>query len=203
MRAVDRSVEVDFGKGDGLVPAVVQDADDGRVLMLGYMDPEALERTREDGRVWFHSRRRGGLWMKGETSGNILETVSVHLDCDADTLLVRARPAGPVCHRGPATCFHDDPGAVLAALEARIGERARTGDVEVSYTARLLGEGPAACAQKVGEEGVETALAGAVESDARLVSEAADLLYHLLVLLRARGVSFKAVLRALAERAGH
>lgn len=187
-------------KSAGLLPAVIQHARDGRVLMLGYMSPASLQRSLQEGVVWFYSRSRDRLWMKGETSGNVLELVSAHSDCDADALLIRALPAGPVCHRGTATCFADDPGPLLHALGARLDARIADADAESSYTARLVAEGVTAVAQKVGEEGVETALAATSESDERLVSESADLIYHLLVLLRARGVGDDALLQELDRR---
>ncbi|HSH29713.1 MAG TPA: bifunctional phosphoribosyl-AMP cyclohydrolase/phosphoribosyl-ATP diphosphatase HisIE [Thiohalobacter sp.] len=155
--------QLDWNKGDGLLPAIVQDAADGRVLMLGYMNAEALEATRQSGRVTFFSRSRQRLWTKGEISGNHLELVDILTDCDRDTVLVLARPAGPACHTGTDTCFGDAQiprVGFLARLERTIGERAGA-DPEESYTARLLAEGGKRCAQKVGEEGVEVALAAA------------------------------------------
>ncbi|MFW5927351.1 MAG: bifunctional phosphoribosyl-AMP cyclohydrolase/phosphoribosyl-ATP diphosphatase HisIE [Wenzhouxiangella sp.] len=193
--------ELDWNKGDGLLPAIVQDADDGRVLMLGYMNAAALDRTRETGRVTFFSRSKKRLWTKGETSGNHLELVEIAADCDRDTLLVLARPAGPVCHRGTDTCFGDTrwPAAgMLARLDRLVAERAG-GDPDSSYTARLLAEGPARCAQKVGEEGVEVALA-AVGDRESLPGEAADLVYHLLVCLHSAGSDLDAVLDELIRR---
>lgn len=195
-------MEPDWDKGGGLLPAVVQDAEDGRVLMLGYMNAASLERTHESGLVTFYSRSRETLWTKGETSGNTLRLVSVHLDCDRDTLLVRARPSGPVCHRLTPTCFDDDPGSAIGFL-SRLDEliAARTdADPADSYTARLLAGGLPRVAQKVGEEGVETALAGALNDASALTSEAADLIYHLLVLLRAAGTPLRDVLEELEAR---
>jgi phosphoribosyl-ATP pyrophosphohydrolase/phosphoribosyl-AMP cyclohydrolase len=196
---------IDFDKGDGLVPAIVQDADSGAILMLGYMNREALDQTLTRKRAVFYSRTRQRLWEKGETSGHTLEVVDVLADCDNDTLLVSARPHGPACHTGTLTCFGDEPRsaagdlAFLAKLEAIIARRA-SDKPEDSYTARLLGKGLGKVAQKVGEEGVETALAGAGESDPKVVEESADLLFHLLVLLRARGVAFSQVVRTLEAR---
>ncbi|MEQ9350586.1 MAG: bifunctional phosphoribosyl-AMP cyclohydrolase/phosphoribosyl-ATP diphosphatase HisIE, partial [Alphaproteobacteria bacterium] len=183
---------------------VVQDSRSGHVLMLGYMNRDALDATLNTRQVTFWSRSRNTLWRKGETSGHVLALVSLHADCDGDTLLVRAVPAGPTCHTGSRTCFADDPGpalAFLAALDATIEQR-RGADPATSYTARLLREGVARAAQKVGEEGVETALAGAGQDDAALTAEAADLLYHLMVLLRARHLSLAHVARELAGRHG-
>jgi len=196
--------EVDFAKGSGLVPAIVQDADTLQVLTLAYMDQAALEDTLQSGEATFFSRSRGGRWRKGETSGNRLKVVSVTPDCDADALLVLVKPVGPACHLNTTSCFGeaDAPGlGRLARLERTIAERADA-NPETSWTARLLAEGPKRAAQKVGEEGVETALAGAAGDDAELASEAADLIYHLLVLLRSRHLSFQAVLDVLETRAG-
>ena len=195
---------VDFEKGGGLVPAIVQDADTLRVLMLAYMDRAALTETLESGEATFFSRSRGGRWRKGETSGNRMKVRSVRADCDGDTLLLAVAPAGPACHLGAATCFGDEAPAgvnVLAELERTIVQRAAASPAE-SYTARLLAEGARRAAQKVGEEGVECALAGAAGSDGELGEEAADLVYHLAVLLHARGLSLKDAYAVLARRAG-
>jgi phosphoribosyl-ATP pyrophosphohydrolase/phosphoribosyl-AMP cyclohydrolase len=196
---------IDFGKCDGLVPAIVQDADTGAVLMLGYMNREALEQTLARKRAVFFSRSKQRLWEKGETTGHTLDVVDVAADCDNDTLLVTARPRGPACHNGTLTCFGDESRtaatdiAFLAKLETVIAQRA-TEKPEDSYTARLLAKGLGKVAQKVGEEGVETALAGAGESEQKLVEESADLVFHLLVLLRARGVKLHDVVRQLEAR---
>jgi phosphoribosyl-AMP cyclohydrolase / phosphoribosyl-ATP pyrophosphohydrolase len=198
---------LDFAKGGGLLPAIVQDAGSGAVLMLGFMTPEALRATLERGRVVFYSRRRQELWEKGATSGHYLELIDVHTDCDRDTLLVSARPHGPACHRGTATCFGEEPlsdgerVAFLAALRRIIGAR-RNARPEESYTARLLGQGPKRVAQKVGEEGLEVALAGVAEDDAALIGEAADLLFHLLVLLESRHIPLERVVEELEMRHG-
>ena len=196
--------DVNFAKGNGLVPAIVQDARTLQVLMLGYMNAESLAETEATGRVTFWSRSRGELWTKGATSGNVLELVSVEADCDADTLLVKAIPAGPTCHLGSVSCF-GTAGArgagFLAALEAVIAGR-EGGDPDESYTARLLAKPVHKVAQKVGEEGVETALAATSEDDAALAGEAADLIYHLLVLLRKRGLELEDVVEVLRERHG-
>lgn len=198
-------VTIAFDARDGLVPAIVQDADSGSVLMLGYMNSAALAATLERERVVFYSRSRKRLWEKGETSGHSLDLVEIAADCDSDTLLVTARPRGPVCHKGCRTCFGDEirtaaePLAFLATLERLIEQR----DAERpqgSYTTQLFAEGPRRIAQKVGEEGVEVALAGSGESADALTGEAADLLYHLLVLLRSRGLPFAAVVDELASR---
>ena len=192
---------LDWNKGGGLLPAIVQDAHDARVLMLGYMSPEALDRTIATGRVTFWSRSRDALWTKGETSGNGLELVSVVADCDRDTLLVRARPLGPTCHTGAPACFPESARAdgVLASLDALVADRARTRS-EGSYTARLFDAGTARIAQKVGEEAVETALAAVTRDDAGLLDEAADLVFHLVVLLRSRGLAWTDLEARLAAR---
>jgi phosphoribosyl-ATP pyrophosphohydrolase/phosphoribosyl-AMP cyclohydrolase len=194
---------IDFAKGNGLVPAVVQDAATLQVLMLAYMDAAALNETLESGEATFFSRSRGGRWRKGETSGHRLKVVSVTPDCDNDTLLVLVDPVGPACHLNTPSCFGDAdaPGVGrLGRLEQTIAERA-SADPATSWTARLLAAGPKRAAQKVGEEGVETALAGAAGDVAELCEESADLLYHLLVLLKSRGVPFADVLAVLARRA--
>lgn len=188
----------------GLLPCVVQDAATLQVLMLGYMNREAAEASLASGRVTFFSRSKERLWTKGETSGAWLELVSLHGDCDDDALLALARPAGPTCHLGTVSCFSeaDAPGlGLLARLEQTIAARAGADPAE-SYTARLLGRGIKRIAQKVGEEGVETALAAAAGETAELESEAADLVFHLLVLLHAKGSSLEGVLAHLAARQG-
>lgn len=196
---------IDFAKGDGLVPAIVQDADSGAVLMLGYMNREAVEQTLARRRAVFFSRSKRRLWEKGETTGHTLDVVDLTLDCDNDTLLVTAHPRGPACHNGTITCFGDEPRsaaaniAFLAKLEDVVAQRAAE-KPEDSYTARLLAKGINKVAQKVGEEGVEAALAGVNESDQKLVEESADLLFHLLVLLRARGLPLAQVVRQLESR---
>ncbi len=201
----DLIAKVDFAKADGLVPAIVQDADTGAVLMLAYMNREALEQTLARNRAVFFSRSKQRLWEKGETTGHTLDVVDVAVDCDNDTLLVSARPRGPACHNGTVTCFGDEPRsaagelAFLAKLESVIAQRASQ-KPEESYTARLLEKGISRVAQKVGEEGVELALAGVNESDEKVIGESADLLFHLLVLLRARGVPLRSVIAQLEAR---
>ena len=196
---------VDFDKGGGLVPAIVQDVDTGAVLMMAYMNMEALEQTLARKRAVFFSRTKQRLWEKGETTGHTLEVLDVTADCDNDTLLVTARPCGPACHTGTLTCFGDEARsaatsiAFLAKLEGVIEQRA-TEKPESSYTARLLDQGIARVAQKVGEEGVELALAGVGETQQKVVEEAADLLFHLLVLLRARGLRLPQVVQELESR---
>jgi len=196
---------LDFEKGQGLLPAIVQHADSGAVLMLGYMSREALSATLERGRVVFFSRSKQRLWEKGETSGHHLALVAIRTDCDADALLVSARPAGPVCHLGTDSCFGDEsqsaaaPLAFLGVLEGIVAERLRERP-EGSYTARLAGAGPLRIAQKLGEEGLELALAAAAQGDEHVIGEAADLLYHLLVLLGSRGIPLERVLQELRRR---
>lgn len=195
---------LDFSKGAGLLPAIVQHAGSGAVLMLGYMNRDALRASLMRRRVVFFSRSRQRLWEKGETSGQALELAQIRADCDRDALLATAWPRGPVCHLGTASCFGDAlaPGEALAFLDtlARvIGER-MAARPEGSYTARLVAGGAKRVAQKVGEEGLEVALAGAGGTDAEVVAEAADLLYHLLVLLRVRGLPLERVIGELRAR---
>ena len=195
--------DLDFEKGGGLIAAVVQDAATLQVLMLAFMDRAALDETLESGEATFFSRSRGGRWRKGETSGDRLKVVSVTPDCDGDAVLVRVEPVGNACHLNRTSCFGDEdaPGlGRLARLEQTIRDRAAA-DPSESWTAKLLASGPKRIAQKVGEEGVETALAGAAGDEAELASEAADLVYHLLVLLKARDLSLQDVLDVLESRA--
>ena len=194
---------LDFAKGNGLLPVVVQDAATLQVLTLAYMDRAALDETLDSGEATFFSRSRGGRWRKGETSGNRLKVVSITPDCDADALVLKVDPIGPACHLGTTSCFgsEDAPGlGRIGRLERTIAQRA-SADPSESWTARLVAEGPKRAAQKVGEEGVETALAGAAGPETELASEAADLIYHLLVLLHTRHMVFQDVLDVLAERA--
>ena len=209
---------LDFQKmPDQLVPAIVQDAATGQVLMLGYFNAEAWQRTQAEGRVTFFSRSKQRLWTKGETSGNYLHVVSLHADCDQDTVLVLARPDGPTCHRGTTSCFEALPGAAeaaggnaplptpaigfLAELEQLIARRRQYPAEEPgSYTVRLFEKGLARIAQKVGEEAIETVIDAMAGNQAGLPGEAADLLYHLLVLLQASGSSLEQVLQVLQQR---
>jgi phosphoribosyl-ATP pyrophosphohydrolase/phosphoribosyl-AMP cyclohydrolase len=196
---------LDFHKSGGLLPAVVQHVESGAVLMLGYMNRDALRETLTRRRVVFFSRSRQRLWEKGETSGHTLDLADVRTDCDRDTLLVTATPAGPACHLGTATCFGDGSAsaagrlAFLGTLEEVIGQR-MADRPEGSYTARLHAEGPKRVAQKVGEEGLEVALAAVAETDDKLIAESADLLYHLLLLLRSRGLRLEHVVAELQSR---
>lgn len=196
---------LDFDKSGGLLPAIVQHAQSGAVLMLGFMNREALLETLARRRVVFFSRSRQRLWEKGETSGNTLEVISIRCDCDRDTLLVTALPSGPVCHLGTATCFGDEvPGRLLflSSLEAVIAQRIAERP-EGSYTARLFAQGPKRLAQKVGEEGLEVALAAVAEVDDKVIAESADLLYHLLLLLKSRDLRLEQVVAELEARHTH
>ena len=185
----------------GLITTVVQHAHSGEVLMVAWMNRDALALTLQRHRLVFWSRSRQKLWEKGETSGHVLQLVSLAADCDHDTLLARALPAGPVCHTGSATCFGEADSGVgfLARLQHIIAERASESP-ESSYTARLLAAGTQRMAQKVGEEGVELALAATTDDRNKIIDEAADLLYHTLVLLRAKGLDLEDVTARLAER---
>jgi len=196
-----------WDKGDGLLPAVVQHATTGRVLMVGYMDRDALRRTLETRRVTFYSRSRARLWTKGETSGHFLELVGVTADCDDDALLVVAQPHGPTCHKGTVSCFGEWPGttvtaeqfAFLGRLESVIAKRIAE-QPEGSYTARLWSEGRRRIAQKVGEEAVEVAIAAVGDDSSDLLGEAADLVYHLTLLLKSRDLSLQKVVGELERR---
>lgn len=190
-------------KMGGLLPALVQDWATGQVLMLGYMSREALAATLGEGRVVFHSRSRGRLWRKGETSGNGLALRGVFADCDGDSLLVKAEPSGPTCHLGTASCFGGsaDGAGFLGTLSRIVAGRAG-GDPSASYTARLLAAGPATIAQKVGEEGVELALAAVGRDRQGCAEETADLIYHVAVLMEARGFGWEDVAAVLRGRTG-
>jgi len=188
-----------WSKQNGLLPAVVQDAATLQVLMLGYMDRAALRATLATGTATFFSRSRQRLWTKGETSGNALDIVGIACDCDRDTLLVLVRPRGPTCHLGAQSCFGEAPLSVFAQLDALIAARERERPAD-SYTTSLFAAGIARIAQKVGEEGVEVALAAVTGDDAQLVGEAADLVYHLTVLLRARALALDDVQAILVSR---
>ena len=195
---------LDWAKGNGLLPAIVQHWRSGEVLMLGYMNAAALAQTQVSGHVTFYSRSKQRLWTKGESSGHVLVLKSIRIDCDADTLLIQADPHGPTCHIGTSSCFGDSadvrpPLGFLAELDALVAQRhvERPGG---SYTTKLFDSGIRRMAQKVGEEGVETALAAVVQGDEELLGEAADLVFHLTVALRARGLSLADVAAVLAER---
>lgn len=199
---VDR---LDWAKGDGLLPAIVQDVGSGKVLMLGFMNREALQKTLDDQRVTFFSRTKNRLWTKGETSGHFLHVASIVADCNRDTLLITAYPHGPACHTGTRSCFGDevallpDRFAFLIKLGSVIAQRIND-KPEGSYTARLWSQGRTRMAQKVGEESVEVALAAVTQDDGRLISESADLLFHLALLLESRGLSLVEVVKELERR---
>ncbi len=202
---------IDFVKGDGLVPVIVQDASSARVLMLGYMNREAFDVTLAARKITFYSRSKQRLWMKGETSGHTLDLQAIALDCDGDTLLALAHPHGPTCHRGCTTCFdemRDEPSAQssllplaceLDRLDGVIAQRLRDRP-DGSYTTKLAESGMRRVAQKVGEEGVECALAAVAQDEDALVNEAADLMFHLALLLQMRGRTMNDVLTRLRER---
>ncbi|MEM1000884.1 MAG: bifunctional phosphoribosyl-AMP cyclohydrolase/phosphoribosyl-ATP diphosphatase HisIE [Bacteroidota bacterium] len=197
-------MELNFEKGGGLLPAIIQDAQTRQVLMLGYMNAESLAKTEAEGKVTFFSRSKGRLWTKGETSGNFLYVQKIMGDCDGDTLLILADPVGPVCHTGHSTCFAEDvapPDHFLYRLEQVVQERSQASPEE-SYTARLFAKGINKIAQKVGEEAVETVIDAIADNRDRLTEESADLLYHLLVLLHYRKLSLAEVEAVLRKRHG-
>ena len=193
--------QLDWEKTDGMLPAVVQHAVSGEVLMLGYMDRDALAKTEASGKVTFFSRSKQRLWTKGETSGHFLNVVSITPDCDNDTLLVLADPIGPTCHTGSSSCFGDSSHQwlFLYQLEQLLASR-KTADPASSYTAKLYASGTKRIAQKVGEEGVETALAATVNDREELTNEASDLMYHLLVLLQDQDLDLTTVIENLRAR---
>ena len=194
---------LDFSKGNGLMPVIVQDSETSAVLMLGYMNRESVEKTIQDKKVTFWSRSKERLWQKGESSGNYLHYVSMEKDCDSDSLLIQAIPEGPTCHTGSYSCFNVQPDklSILRELEILINRRAEELP-ENSYTTTLLKSDISLVAQKVGEEAVETVVAGLSQETEKLHEEAADLIYHLLVLLKKRDTNFDAVLDVLAKRRG-
>lgn len=194
-------MKIDFKKyPDGLVPAIIQDAETLNVLMLGFMNEEALAKTQSEKRVTFFSRSKQRLWTKGETSGNFLDLVEILSDCDADTILVKVRPHGPVCHTGSDTCFDEEnAGSFLPTLEGIINDRFEN-PKEGSYVNRLKTKGLKKIAQKVGEEGVEVALEAMGNDKDLFLGEAADLIFHLMVLLRAKGFSMSNVEQVLQSR---
>lgn len=186
--------------GDGLLPVIVQDARSLKVLMLGYMNEEALDRTQRDGRVTFWSRSRRTLWTKGETSGNFLRVVRMYPDCDADTLLIQALPDGPVCHRGTTACFDTPEDEGFIRILQDVVRRRHEQMPEGSYTTRLFIKGPKAIGKKVGEEAVEAVIEAVDGNRDRFIYEASDLVYHLLVLLEQQGVGLSELERELALR---
>lgn len=194
--------ELAWQKMDGLLPAIVQDATSGRLLMLGYMNEEALAKSFQSGFATFFSRSKNRLWQKGETSGNHLRVHSVFADCDDDALLVLAHPQGPTCHTGSTSCFGDNSGdgpAWLGELTRIVHDRAQAGDAS-SYTRRLLSEGKGRIAQKVGEEGVEVALAAVSRTSGECAEELADLFYHVVVLMESLGIGWDDVITVLKAR---
>ena len=195
-------MKINFSKNNGLIPAIVQDAQTNKVLMLGYMNQEAFEKTVDENKVTFFSRSRQELWTKGETSGNELLVQKILLDCDQDTLLIKAEPTGPVCHTGKDTCFNeinDRPQEFLFTLEKIINNR-KNAAPEKSYTAKLFSAGLNKISQKVGEEATEVVIAALNQNNEQFKDEVADLLYHLLVLLQAKGVSLSEINSVLERR---
>ena len=194
---------IDFKKGEGLVPAIIQDAKTKAVLMLGYMNEEAFAKTKESGKVTFFSRTKNRLWTKGEESGNFLNVVDIKIDCDQDTLLIKANPVGHTCHTGSDTCWNEKnestPTDFLAHLEETIQNR-KNNPSEKSYTSQLLARGINKVAQKVGEEAVELVIEAKDDSKELFLGEAADLIYHYIVLLAAKNYSFNDVVKVLKER---
>jgi len=195
--------KIDFAKGDGLVPAIIQDANTLQVLMLGYLNQEAYEKTFLENKVTFFSRTKNRLWTKGEESGNFLQVVSISLDCDQDTLLIKAIPQGPTCHLGTQTCWAEEKVTrfgILAELENTISERLQAGACKKSYVASLKEKGIEKIAQKVGEEAVETVIEALRSNDQLFLNESADLLFHYLILLQAKGYKLDDVLKVLENR---
>jgi len=193
-------MKIDFDKSDGLVPVVVQDNLTLEVLMLGYMNAEAFEKTQQEGKVTFFSRSKNRLWTKGEESGNFLNVASIHIDCDKDTILIKANPVGPTCHTGSRSCFNTDFNQnFLFELEKIIVDRYEN-PVEGSYINKMRNKGLNKIAQKVGEEGVETVIAALAETEEDLVNEASDLVFHLLFLLKEKGLSIADVAKNLEKR---
>ena len=193
-------MNINFNKSDGLVPVIVQDAVNMHVLMLGYMNDEALAKTKEEGKVVFYSRSKQRFWMKGETSGNFLFVKDIKIDCDNDTILILANPVGPVCHTGTQTCFGDvSSKGFLYKLEETISKRIDEND-ERSYTNKLFKKGINKVAQKVGEEAVELVIEAKDNNDNLFLNEAADLLYHVLILLKAKNLTLSQVENILTER---
>ena len=195
-------MKLDFEKMGGLIPAIVQDNDTNKVLMLGFMNEEAYEKTMQTGKVTFFSRTRNCLWTKGETSGNVLKVISVLVDCDNDTLLVKAHPTGPVCHTGADTCFGEKNEEAIMFLKylQNVIERRRQEMPEGSYTTSLFMKGINRMAQKVGEEAVETVIEATNGTDDRLIYEASDLIYHLIVLLTSKGMRIEDLAKELKKR---
>ncbi|WP_212006435.1 bifunctional phosphoribosyl-AMP cyclohydrolase/phosphoribosyl-ATP diphosphatase HisIE [Chitinophaga sp. HK235] len=195
-------MQIDFEKSaDGLVPAIIQDAATGKVLMLGYMNREALDKTLAENKVTFYSRSKQRLWTKGEESGNFLLLQDLKVDCDSDTILIKANPVGPVCHTGADTCWNEVNASndFLAKLESIITDR-KNNPSDKSYTSQLFARGINKVAQKVGEEAVEVVIEAKDNNDELFLNESADLLYHYLVLLQAKGFTLVDVIKVLKER---
>ncbi len=193
-------MEIDFNKGEGLVPVIVQDAKTLEVLMLGYMNDEAYQKTVQENKITFFSRTKNRLWTKGEESGNFLHVVSIKEDCDNDTLLIMVKPEGPTCHTGSRSCFNTEYNQnFIFELENIITDRF-TNPVESSYINKLRGKGLNKIAQKVGEEGVETVIAALNETEADFINEASDLMFHLLVLMKEKNVSLEIIAENLRSR---
>ncbi|HNP18593.1 MAG TPA: bifunctional phosphoribosyl-AMP cyclohydrolase/phosphoribosyl-ATP diphosphatase HisIE [Fulvivirga sp.] len=195
-------MNIDFTKGNGLVPVIIQDNNTLQVLMLGYMNEEALAKTKAEKRVTFYSRSKKRLWTKGEESGNFLEAVDIQIDCDNDTILIKANPVGPTCHTGSTSCFQEETAkGFVYQLQATINQRIAENDVS-SYTNQLYQSGINKMAQKVGEEAVELVIEAKDNNIDLFKNEAADLLYHYLILLKAKGLSFEDIEGVLARRGG-
>jgi phosphoribosyl-ATP pyrophosphohydrolase/phosphoribosyl-AMP cyclohydrolase len=195
--------KIDFAKGDGLVPAIIQDGITLQVLMLGYMNQEAYEKTLKENKVTFFSRTKNRLWMKGEESGNFLQVISISLDCDQDTLLIQAIPQGPTCHLGTKTCWGEEKETrfgIISELENTISDRLQAGTAEKSYIASLKKKGIEKIAQKVGEEAVEVVIEALGSKDDLFLNESADLLFHYLILLQAKGYKLDEILSVLEKR---
>lgn len=203
MRQLTDIAQIDFNKMSGLIPAIIQDAETQNVLMLGYMNEEAIAKTKETGKVTFFSRTKNRLWTKGEESGNFLNVVSIAIDCDKDTLLIKANPVGPTCHKGDDTCFEEKNTAseveFLSYLQDFIDKR-KAEMPEGSYTTSLFEKGTRKITQKVGEEAVETIIGAMANDDENFIYEAGDLLYHLIVLLTHKGYRIEDIIRELKKR---
>jgi phosphoribosyl-ATP pyrophosphohydrolase/phosphoribosyl-AMP cyclohydrolase len=204
MNELNSISQIDFDKLNGLIPAVVQDAVSMKVLMVGFMNKKAVEKTQEIGKVTFFSRTKNRLWTKGEESGNFLKVVSVLIDCDDDTLLIKANPVGPVCHKGSDTCFEEinreeNDVRFLSYLQDFVDKRKKE-KPEGSYTTLLFEEGTRKITQKVGEEAIETIIGAMADDDENFIYEAADLIYHLIVLLSHKGYRIEDIVRELKKR---
>ncbi|MEI5984793.1 UNVERIFIED_CONTAM: hisI [Trichonephila clavipes] len=193
-------MNIDFKKGDGLVPVVIQDAQTLEVLMLGYMNEEAWNKTNEEQKVTFFSRSKNRLWTKGEESGNFLQVVSSHIDCDQDTVLIKVNPAGPTCHTGSRSCFNTPFNQNFLLELERIVQHRIDFPSDESYVNRLRSRGINKIAQKVGEEAVETVIAALTETDNDFINESSDLLFHLIVLLKEKGMSLETIAKNLEGR---